>query len=67
MEIQQLSLSERILLAEQLWDSVVNSGEEIELTEVQKLELDRRLNNFVGDGDLGSSWSSVKDRIISKA
>lgn len=39
---------------------------EIELTEAQKVELDRRLEAFELDQDAGSSWSSVKARILSK-
>ncbi|MVF12282.1 addiction module protein [Ketobacter sp. MCCC 1A13808] len=65
MNIQELSISERILLAEQLWDSVVNSGVEIELTEAQQLELDKRLQSFSEDGNPGSTWTEVKDRILS--
>lgn len=66
MEIQSLTASERILLAEALWDSVVAEGTEIELTEPQKEELDRRLAAFEIDHDAGSPWSSVKARILSK-
>lgn len=66
MEIQSLTVSERIILAEALWDSVVAEDTEIELTETQKGELDRRLAAFEIDQDIGSSWSSVKARILSK-
>jgi putative addiction module component (TIGR02574 family) len=44
VEIQSLTVSERIILAEALWDSVVAEDTEIELTETQKRELDRRLS-----------------------
>lgn len=66
MEIQSLTVSERIILAEALWDSVVAEDTEIELTEPQKVELDRRLATFEIDHDIGSPWSSVKARILSK-
>ncbi len=66
MEIQSLTVSERIILAEALWDSVVAEDSEIELTEPQKGELDKRLAAFEIDHDIGSSWSSVKARILSK-
>lgn len=65
MEIQSLTVSERILLAEALWDSVVAEGSEIALTDAQKTELDRRLAAFEVDQDLGSPWSSAKARILS--
>ncbi|MES9972183.1 MAG: addiction module protein [Candidatus Thiodiazotropha sp.] len=66
MEIQSLTISERIMLAEALWDSIVAEDTEIKLTETQKDELDRRLAAFEIDQDVGSSWSSVKARILSK-
>lgn len=66
MEIQLLTVSERIILAEALWDSIVAEDSEIELTEAQKAELDWRLASFDIDQDVGSSWSNVKARILTK-
>jgi putative addiction module component (TIGR02574 family) len=54
------------MLAEALWDSIVADDSKIELTDTQKEELDRRLAAFEIDQDEGSSWSSVKARILSK-
>lgn len=67
MKIQELSVSERIVLAEKLWDSIVDEDTPIELLEKQKLELDSRSQAFLDDQDIGSSWSEVKERIISNA
>ena len=66
MDIQSLTISERIILAEALWDSVVAEDSEIELTEAQQEELNRRLTAFEIDQDPGSDWSIVKARILSK-
>jgi len=66
MRIQELSVSERIVLAEKLWDSIVDEDGSIDLPENQKNELDRRLQAFLDDQDIGSSWAEVKERIISK-
>ncbi|MFT6550355.1 MAG: putative addiction module component (TIGR02574 family) [Zhongshania marina] len=66
MEIQSLTVSERIILAEALWDSVVAEGDEVALTDAQREELDRRLAAFEIDQDVGSSWSSVKARVLLK-
>ena len=65
MEIQKLTVSERIILAEKLWNSVLNDESEIKLTSNQEAELDKRLEAFMIDHDLGSPWSDVKERIIS--
>jgi len=66
MEIQDLTVSERIILAEKLWDSVLNNESEIKLSKSQKNELDQRLDAFMADHELGSPWSEVKERIISR-
>lgn len=66
MEIQSLTVSERIILAETLWDSVIADGVEIDVTEPQREELNRRLAAFEKDQDIGSPWTVVKARILSK-
>jgi putative addiction module component (TIGR02574 family) len=66
MKIQSLTASERIMLAETLWDSVVAENAEIELTDPQKEELSRRLAAFEIDQDRGAPWVAVKARISSK-
>jgi putative addiction module component (TIGR02574 family) len=66
MKIQELSVSERILSAEKLWDSILDEDGVIELPKTQELELDRRLQAFLDDQDSGSSWNAVKGRIIGK-
>lgn len=67
MNIQDLSTSERILLAEQLWDSVHTKSNEIDLTADQIKLLDSRLAALEADGDLGDSWENVKSRIIGRS
>jgi putative addiction module component (TIGR02574 family) len=67
MKIQELSVSERIVLAEMLWDSVKEERVLIELPEKQKIELDKRLQLFLDDQDVGASWDDVKSRIIANA
>ena len=65
MNIQQLSTSEKILLAEQLWESVRAEAANNELTAAQRQELDNRLAAFEIDQDVGESWDAVKSRITS--
>ena len=59
----QLSVSERIELVERIWDSIVEDQGELELTQAQKAELDRRLRAHEASPDRGSSWSDVKKRL----
>lgn len=66
MEIPSPTVPERIILAEALWDSVIAEEAEIDVTAPQREELDRRLAAFEIDQDIGSPWSTVKARILSK-
>jgi putative addiction module component (TIGR02574 family) len=63
MDIQSLSTRERILLAEQLWDSVRDKSDEIEITPDQLKLIESRLAALESDGDHGDSWENVKARI----
>jgi len=63
MNLQDLTASEKILLAEELWDSVASDEQLFPLTDDQKTELDARLASYSLDPDAGDSWESVKNRI----
>ena len=65
MDIHSLSTTERILLAEQLWDSVHNKSDEIALTPGQRELLEARLAAYEEDGDPGDTWENVMARIQS--
>lgn len=67
MKIQKLTISERIMLAEALWDSVIDQDSNIEHTEEQEKELEKRLSMLEVDGDEGSDWASVRSRVLSKS
>ena len=61
VEISQLSIAERIQLAEDLWDSILERQDELPLTDAQKQELDRRLESYQQDPTAGSTWEEVKE------
>ena len=63
MDIQSLSTPERILLAEQLWDSGRDKSDEIEITPEQVKLLESRISALEVDGDIGDTWEDVKARI----
>jgi len=62
--IDQLSVAERILLVEEIWDSIAEEVNTSELTQAQKDELDRRLAAMESDPHAGSSWEEVKARLL---
>ncbi|GAB1351506.1 hypothetical protein MASR1M12_02360 [Erysipelotrichia bacterium] len=49
-EIKKLSLAEKLLLVEDVWDSIVQENEVPPLHEWQKRELDRRLSEYQKGG-----------------
>jgi putative addiction module component (TIGR02574 family) len=65
IDIAKLSPEERLDLLEQLWDSL--SPEAIPMTEAQKEELDRRLDELDREGPIGIPWNEVLDRIRNRA
>ena len=63
MNLQELTNSEKILLAEELWDSVASNEQLFPITEEQKNILDNRLAKYSLDQDSGDSWQNVRNRI----
>jgi putative addiction module component (TIGR02574 family) len=56
IDIQELSQSERILLAEQLWDSITDDQDTIEVTDSQLKVLKQRLAAYSASPNEGTSW-----------
>jgi putative addiction module component (TIGR02574 family) len=64
--IDQLSVTERILLMEEIWDSIAESPDQVPLTDAQKTELDTRLAEYQADPSVGATWEEVKARLWSQ-
>jgi putative addiction module component (TIGR02574 family) len=62
-EILKLSVPERILLVEDIWDSIAEVPEEVALSQAQERELDVRLDAYHRNPAEGSPWAEVRDRI----
>jgi putative addiction module component (TIGR02574 family) len=62
-DILQLTIAERIQLAEDIWDSVAAFPEAIPLTEAQREELDRRLQAYAENPNEGISWVELRDKL----
>jgi putative addiction module component (TIGR02574 family) len=61
--IDELSLAERILLVEEIWDSIAAHPEVVPLTEAQRQDLQRRLDAYRDNPKAGSPWEEVKARL----
>lgn len=62
-EILSLPVVDRVRLVEAIWDSISTVPEALPLTEWQKQELDRRLEDFEKNPDAGSTLEEVLARI----
>jgi len=63
-QAKKLSISDRILLVEEIWDTIAEENQAFELTDAQKRELDRRLEwartNSGQDSAVGRTWDEIK-------
>jgi putative addiction module component (TIGR02574 family) len=66
IDIEKLSPEERLELLEQLWGSLSEMSEAVPVTDAQREELDRRLDDLDREGPVGIPWNEVLDRIRSR-
>jgi putative addiction module component (TIGR02574 family) len=66
-DILGLPVSTRLVLVEQLWDSIADDQQGLELTAAQKAELDRRLELQKASPLPNSTWEAVKERLLSRS
>jgi len=64
-DFSKLSVTERIQLAEDIWDSIPESAD-IPPTDAQKAELDRRLDDLEQHPDAGEPWEVVRARLYGR-
>ncbi len=65
-DILKLSVSERILMVEAIWDSIAESDEQVELSAETKQLLNERFEAHKKNSKEGSSWDEVTVRIKSQ-
>lgn len=61
-EAKRLSVTDRIELVEAIWHTVAEDAGlgDIPLTEAQRAELDRRIEDWRRDSESGSPWSEER-------
>jgi putative addiction module component (TIGR02574 family) len=71
LDIERLSPDERLDLMERLWESLRKNPSTVPLTNAQREELDRRLDDLEADiqrgASLGIPWDEVLQRIRSRS
>ncbi len=60
---EKLSIAERLQLVEDIWDSIADETEALPLTDAQKAELDRRLEQYRRDPDSAIHWEQVREEL----
>ena len=65
-EINKLNLAEKLLLVEDIWDSIAQGNSELPMPEWQKLELDKRYKDHKAGKLNLHNWQSVTEDIRNK-
>ena len=65
-QIQKMSVDERIVLVEEIWDGIAEGNGSVELTQEQKQELDRRLEFLKHNPDAGRTWDEIQHELNRK-
>lgn len=65
-EIDKLELSEKLILVEDIWDSIAASNLELPMPEWQKKELDRRYQEYKQGKTELHDWKMVHDELREK-
>ena len=63
-EIRNLSTPEKIILVQDLWDDIIQSTSNIQLTDAQKASLDEEYEEYLKDPQEGRSWKKIKDEVL---
>ena len=66
LNIRELSIEERILLAQDIWDSIVAEEESLTLTEFERQELDSRMETYDVALERGITWEAFIERMKSE-
>lgn len=62
-QVFELTVSEKLQLLEDLWDSIAHVPEQIPVLDWQKEELAQRKAAYLRNPDAGSSWEAARERI----
>ncbi len=63
-DIAEMPVQQRIQLVEDIWDSIAEMPEAVNIPDWHKQELEKRLGAYHANPDGGSPWSEVKKRIM---
>jgi putative addiction module component (TIGR02574 family) len=59
-QARNLSIPDRIRLVEEIWDTIAEENQMLELSDAEKQELDRRLEWIRNNPGQGRTWDEIK-------
>jgi putative addiction module component (TIGR02574 family) len=62
-EIQSLSVTDRLQLLEEIWDSLVETPDAVPVTHAQRKELERRRRAHARNPSAAKSWAQIRARL----
>ena len=62
-DIKMLNITERILLVEEIWDSIAQEQDSLGLTNYEKKVIDERLTSLKKNPNNLLSWDEIKNRV----
>lgn len=62
-EISRLALSDKLLLVEEMWDSIAANASELPVPDWQRQELDKRYQAYKDGGVELRDWQSVHESV----
>ena len=65
-QINKLSVSEKILLVEEIWDSIAIEEQSFDLNDSQKRIVKERSNSFKTNPSIGRKWEEIRDEFLGK-
>jgi len=65
--IDRLSVEDRLALAQEIWESVAEEAYRAPLSEAQRRELEKRLDNSLAWPEGVVPWEDVKARALARA
>ena len=62
-EILELSVTEKLRIVEEIWDSIVKNPDTLSITGEERAELDKRLQEYRENPTEGIEWNQLKIKL----
>ena len=65
--LDRLSVEDRLAVAEAIWESVATELGGVPLSDVQRMELESRLDDSIARPEAVTAWETIKARALARA